>query len=85
MPPSNVLFWHKDYFELKSTENKQIKEKLSDFYVLKSSAKICKKKKNQPCKNCDRINLRCFKHRDRDHLLEQPQETNKHLYFAFCK
>lgn len=52
MPPSNVLFWHKDYFELKSTENKQIKEKLSDFYVLKSSAKICKKKKKK-----DRIPL----------------------------
>ena len=52
MPPSNVLFWHKDYFELKSTENKQIKEKLSDFYVLKSSAKIKKKKKKKiavPC------------------------------------
>ena len=47
MPPSNVLFWHKDYFELKSTENKQIKEKLSDFYVLKSSAKICLKKKKK--------------------------------------
>lgn len=46
MPPSNVLFWHKDYFELKSTENKQIKEKLSDFHLLNSSAKSCKKKKN---------------------------------------
>ena len=42
-------------------------------------------KKNQPCKNCDRINLCCFKHRDCDHLLERPQETNTHLYVAFCK
>ena len=39
MPPSNVLFWHKDCFELKSTENKQIKEKLSDFLCVEKQCK----------------------------------------------
>lgn len=29
MPPQNMPLWHKDYFELKATEKKQIKEKLS--------------------------------------------------------
>ena len=29
MPPPNMPFWHKDYFELKATEKKQIQEKLS--------------------------------------------------------
>ena len=48
MPPPNVPFWHKDYFELKSTENKQIAEKLSDFYLLKSSTKICKNNDHIP-------------------------------------
>ena len=29
MPPSNMPHWHKDYFELKAIEKKQIEEKLS--------------------------------------------------------
>ena len=43
MPPQSMPLWHKDYFELKATGNKQLQDKFSAFYLLLKAGHECVK------------------------------------------